>query len=207
MKFLLIYFSSSCHDIHNLSTAFFRILPNYFMNYGPIIIVFIVNPIIYYKCSNEVDRQLISSGQFTNKERNILDVFRIKFSLINVIFYICWMPNVVNAFIIWTMWFDLPVKLVIFTWYLMAITNPLQAFLNVLVYRQWSDNGLSLKNFLVKFWRPKVYEVTSNISITETSPLMSPQASTSMLYSRESILSQQEDDGFHKHSVNSCKVV
>lgn len=204
----LYYPNADCHDIHNISTAFFRVMPNYIMNYGPILLVFIANPILYYKCSKEVDRQLISSGQFTNKERAILDVFRIKFSLIIVIFYVCWIPNVVNAILLWTMWFKLPVKLVIVTWYFMAITNPLQAVLNMLVYRQWNNNW-SISDFaIIKFWKPTVHEVTSNISITENTPLLSqPTSSSSIFYSTESIVNQQDDDEFHRHSVNSCKVV
>lgn len=121
-------------------------MPNYFFNYGPILFVMIVNPIIYYKCSKEVNRQLIlRSGQYTNNERQTHDLFKIKFSLINVIFYICWMPNVINAILVWSSWSALTRTstigtIVVINWYLVAVLNPLQAFFNALVYRSWNES-------------------------------------------------------------------
>lgn len=92
--------------------------------------------------SNSIILQLmIRYGQCTNSERKIMDLFRLKFSLINIIFYICWLPNVLNGILIWSMWFDLPAKFVIATWYMEAILNPLQALFNCLVYRKWSSKN------------------------------------------------------------------
>jgi len=62
---------------------------------------------------------------------------RIKFFAINAAFYVCWLPNLINGLLLWTLWFKLPVRVVISLWYLMALTNPMQALLNSLVYRRW----------------------------------------------------------------------
>lgn len=62
--------------------------------------------------------------QFTSKERRVVDALRIKFLFINVVFYICWLPNLVNGVLVWTMWFNMPVKVIITIWYIMvSITN------------------------------------------------------------------------------------
>ncbi|KAF4524261.1 hypothetical protein B566_EDAN008809 [Ephemera danica] len=111
-------------DCHNLgSNAFVRILPNYCATYLPIAIVMVANPLLYSSSSKDV--QLIASralGQFTNKERAIVDALRLKFFAINAAFYICWLPNLINGVLLWTLWFDLPVKVVTSLWYIMVCT-------------------------------------------------------------------------------------
>jgi ocular albinism type 1 protein len=150
-------------------------MPNYILNYGTILFVMIANPILYILCSKEVDRQLIQRyGQYTHAERQINDLFKLKFSLINVIFYICWLPNIVNAVLMWTMWFNLPVNAVITTWYILAILNPLQAFFNVFVYRKWKNNlnfFTNLKNY-AKRWKRDEIDGESSATIDEQSPLI-----------------------------------
>lgn len=158
----------SCHDIRSFWTAIARVLPNYILNYGTILFVMIANPILYFLCSKEVDRQLIERyGQYTNAERQINDLFKLKFSLINLIFYICWLPNIVNAVLMWTMWFDLPVRVIVTSWYILAILNPLQAFFNVFVYRKWNQRlnfFVNLRDYFRRRFRRR--------SSDETSPLL-----------------------------------
>lgn len=75
--------------------------------------------------------------QCTTTERNINTLLKWKFLLINVVFYICWLPNLICGVTLWTAWHDLPEKFTVVMFYLMAIVNPLQAFFNALVYRKW----------------------------------------------------------------------
>lgn len=197
----------SCHDIHDLTTALIRVMPNYVLNYGPILVVMIVNPIIYFQCSKEVDKQLIQRyGQYTNNERQIHDIFKIKFSLINFVFYICWLPNIVNAILMWTMWFHLPIRVIIVSWYVMAVLNPLQAFLNVLVYRKWSNKincCISLRGFFTRCFRGKSSQ--ENQSANEVSPLLhnSPIQET-YTFSRNPSLNSS--DNFRRYSIQ-CPLV
>lgn len=58
--------------------------------------------------------------QFTSKERRVVDALRLKFFLINVVFYVCWLPNLINGILVWTMWFQMPVKVIIGVWYTMV---------------------------------------------------------------------------------------
>jgi Ocular albinism type 1 protein len=115
-----------------------RVLPNYLVTYLPIVTVMLVNPILYRQSSKEIDRQLVSRfSQITAQERQIMNKFKMKFVMITVVFYVCWMPNIINGIVLWSSWSQLPVKFVVFNWYLMAMLNPLQAFFNALVYRKW----------------------------------------------------------------------
>lgn len=182
-------------------------MPNYILNYGPILFVMIANPVIYVQCSKEVDRQLVQRyGQYTNNERQIHDMFKIKFSLINLIFYICWLPNVVNAVLLWTMWFDLPIRTIIISWYIIAVLNPLQAFLNALVYRKW-DNKIncfcSFKDYVIKRFRGNV--TNAQAPSNETSPLLhNTPIQETHAFSRNN--SQGNNENFHRYSIQ-CNCV
>ncbi|CAH0554404.1 unnamed protein product [Brassicogethes aeneus] len=137
---LLYIPDANCHTSSSLQAAIYRILPNYIATYAPIATVMIANPVLY-KYSVKDMRQIITStsGQFTSKERDVIDAVKIKFSVINIAFYVCWVPNLINGVLLWTLWFHLPATCVISIWYLMALLNPLQALLNCLVYRRWSS--------------------------------------------------------------------
>lgn len=179
-------------------------MPNYILNYGPILMVMIANPILYYMCSKEVDRQLIQRyGQYTNNERQIHDLFKLKFSMINIIFYICWMPNIINAVLMWTMWFHLPVRVIIISWYIMAVLNPLQAFFNVLVYRKWNNKlncFISLRNRILRRFRGNV--INAQPSPSETSPLLHSVTETQTFSQWPSQNSPEgESENFRLHSI------
>lgn len=145
--FFFTIFRSSCHAMG--TSAFARILPNYFFTYVPIIIVMIVNPVFYWRTSIKVGAQftvtykrkmpviyniiycivqsfqaeemVVSvSGRYTHNERKHLRSLRLKFFCINLVYYICWLPNIVNAILLWTLWDDLPRTIVLVDWYLMV---------------------------------------------------------------------------------------
>lgn len=192
-------------------------MPNYVLNYGPILMVMIVNPILYIKCSKEVDKQLIQRyGQYTNNERQIHDMFKFKFSLINLIFFVCWLPNIINAILMWTMWFHLPVRIIIISWYIMAVLNPLQAFLNALVYRKWNNKincCITFRNCLTKRFRGNV--INAQPSLNEASPLLRT-SSTNIQTAESRTFSQPprsppnspetSDVNFHRYSIQ-CSLI
>lgn len=169
----------------------------------------IMNPIIYYQCSKEVDRQLIQRfGQYTNNERQIHDLFKMKFSLINLIFYICWLPNIVNAILMWTMWYEISRfntigQIVVINWYIIAVLNPLQAFFNALVYRKWnegicSEDGSIRKWFAAKFRRRQNgLNYTTTQIISESTPLLNPSRSQDQ---------NENDEEFHRYSIQ-CPLI
>ncbi|CAH0720910.1 unnamed protein product, partial [Brenthis ino] len=141
--------NAKCHNITSISTAFLRILPNYCATYLPIAMVMVVNPIIYIMASKKIEMAVaLPLAQFTSKERRVVDTLRLKFFLINAVFYVCWLPNLVNGVLVWTMWFNMPVKVIITIWYIMALLNPMQALLNAMVYRKWSPIERKLRPML-----------------------------------------------------------
>ena len=61
-----------------------------------------------------------SLGRFTHTERRVVDGLKRKFLAINGVFYLCWLPNVLNGIILWTAWDHLPKSVILVVWYLMV---------------------------------------------------------------------------------------
>lgn len=209
----ILFFYSSCHNYSDISTALLHKLPNYLVNHVPILFVMIANPIIYVQCSREVDKQLIQRyGQYTNNERQVHDLFKIKFSLINIIFYVCWLPNILNAIFIWSMWSRLSrdpfAKIVVFNWYIIAVLNPLQAFFNAFVYRKWNEKLYGccwIKNCISR-WCESRRNYTTQV-ITESTPLLQSSSSQNAdEIDRINLETQQDDPKFYKFSIQ-CPLV
>jgi len=164
--------NADCHNLGPDESAFVRILPNYLLTYLPMITVMVVNPILYLCSLNTVTSLITSSlAQYTRKERTIIDAVKVKFGLILLVFYVCWLPNLVNSVLLWSEWFDLPVQTVSVLLYFMATLNPMQALLNSLVYRRANDKLVS------PFHRKSKKEPT------ETTPLMPSDINGSSLVS------------------------
>ncbi|CAL4128617.1 unnamed protein product [Meganyctiphanes norvegica] len=132
----------NCHDS---PSPYLTFLPNYMSTFIPILFVMISNPILYYIAFAKVEEQITSArGRFTDSERHIVDTLRRKFLMINVVFYICWLPNILNGIILWSDWENLPKITLFVIWYLMAVLNPLQAVFNSVVYRSWAPGSTIL---------------------------------------------------------------
>lgn len=81
----------------------------------------ILNPVLYFSLSYDVEIIISRSlAQFTNKERQIVDVIKLKFLLINFSFYLCWLPNLVNGILIWSFKFSPHGEIIVMLWYLMV---------------------------------------------------------------------------------------
>ncbi|XP_066995800.2 G-protein coupled receptor 143 isoform X2 [Anabrus simplex] len=162
---LLYVPDANCHSMGSLSSAMVRILPNYCATYLPMAVVMVANPSLYLFSTRDVEKVISRSlSQYTRKERDIVDAIKLKFSLINVAFYICWLPNIINGILLWVLWFNLPEKVIVTLWYIMAVTNPLQALFNSLVYRRWSSSSERV------YWPCReAYSVGPSISSDSTS--------------------------------------
>ncbi|KAF7279140.1 hypothetical protein GWI33_007554 [Rhynchophorus ferrugineus] len=136
---LLYYPKADCHASLTTDIVLFRFLPNYAATYLPLLIVMITNPILYHDSVGDMKKIITSvSGQLTSRERHIVEAIHIKFCIIILVFYLCWIPNLINGILVWTLWVEFPRDVIIIIWYIMALTNPLQAFLNAIVYRRWN---------------------------------------------------------------------
>ncbi|XP_034231570.1 G-protein coupled receptor 143-like [Thrips palmi] len=131
--------NANCHNLKSLGSAVLHILPNYLATYVPMAVVMVANPILYCDVARAVHTAVVCSlAQFTSKERGLVDTVRLKLALINLAFYACWLPNIINGILLWTLWYDLPTNVIISLWYIMAVMNPLQALFNSMVYRRWT---------------------------------------------------------------------
>lgn len=180
--------NANCHNLNSLSSAIIHILPNYFATYIPICIVMVTNPILYISSSKDVENLItLRFNRFTSKEREVIDAIKIKFCLINFVFYICWLPNLINGVLLWTLWFNLPANTIIALWYIMAVTNPLQALCNCMVYRRWAGTT-------EKLYIPFRREVgTGVLPESDSSPVAQPWSdSKSDLDERTPLLQRDE---------------
>lgn len=113
--------SCSCHSLTSLSSAILRILPNYFATYVLLGVVMIANPILYVASTRDLETAVLHSmAQMTGRERKLIQTIRLKFALINLVYYVCWTPNLINGALLWTLWFQLPINAVITLWYMMV---------------------------------------------------------------------------------------
>ncbi|XP_064620704.1 G-protein coupled receptor 143-like [Lineus longissimus] len=110
-------------------------VPHFLSYYIPLVFVMITNPLLYIYASKLV-KGLVSgrSGRYTDSERSIVVRIREKFFLIMLVFYVCWLVNVINGILLI---FKHQVSSGVFValWNAMAVLNPLQAVLNTLVYK------------------------------------------------------------------------
>lgn len=132
--------NADCNNLGPGESPFVRILPNYVMVYLPMVTVMVINPVLYMLSSQTVHELVCQRfSQFTRKERTVVDTFKVKFGIINIVFYLCWLPNLVNGVTLWTQWYSLPRETMYALWYFMALMNPLQALFNSLVYRRANE--------------------------------------------------------------------
>ncbi|XP_072034416.1 G-protein coupled receptor 143-like [Amphiura filiformis] len=125
--------------------AWKEMLPHYLAMYIPMLFVMVANPILYWQSFKKVGPLLMASGMYTDRERKIKTQIQVKFLRIVLVFYICWTANIIN---VGTLIFQASSgyenirefnTFSEIVWIVMAVFNPLQAFLNALVY--WGPAG------------------------------------------------------------------
>ncbi|XP_064118344.1 G-protein coupled receptor 143-like [Macrobrachium nipponense] len=163
---LILYLPDlNCHS--KAVNPYMRFLPNYLSSFLPIVVVMIGNPILYCISFSGVEKQIMSArGRFTHAERRVVDGLLKKFFLINAVFYLCWLPNIVNGIVLWTAWDNLPRNFVLVVWYLMAILNPLQAVFNCMVYRAWDTGSVITR----PGWFPQILWPKSSAAYQQMEP-------------------------------------
>ncbi|XP_014203551.1 G-protein coupled receptor 143-like [Copidosoma floridanum] len=173
---LLYYPDADCHSLSSLSSALRRILPNYIATYVLLFTVMLVNPVLYLLSSSDLKNVVTCTmAQMTGRERKLFQTVKLKFFMTNLVYYVCWLPNVVNGVLLWTLWFNLPIKVIITLWYIMAVTNPLQALFNALVYKRWGGRERFRMEWFYKLKRLKsnyFKHSADNSEASESSPLV-----------------------------------
>lgn len=137
MNEIILNYFFRCHSYQSLKLALIKVLPNYLATYIPITAIMITNPILYKYSSQDMENVVHRSlGQITSKERDVIDAIKMKFFLINAAFYVCWAPNLISGFLLWTLWWHLPVGFLIGIWYIMV-----NIFLNFLI-TEWRKKNV-----------------------------------------------------------------
>ena len=101
--------------------ALMQYLPNHIATYIPIVITCLATPILFISAFRQAETSMQRRyARYTTTERRLIDSLKVKFVLIVSVFYLCWMPNLVNGLILWTSWNNLPMTWIVANWYLMV---------------------------------------------------------------------------------------
>ncbi|XP_062513722.1 G-protein coupled receptor 143-like [Corticium candelabrum] len=98
----------------------------------PVFTVMVANPLLYFVSSHRIRDQLRSTGRYTDDERHLLNVVKIKFLLMMFVFYFCWWTAIMALVI--NVQDQCTHKTYSILLILSAAFNPLQGLLNCLVY-------------------------------------------------------------------------
>ncbi|CAG0914924.1 unnamed protein product [Notodromas monacha] len=177
-----LYFPNfNCH--RGEPNGYLYVLPNYISTYLPVLVVMVANPIIYKIAFGQVEIYVAQTrGIITSEEHRAVDALKWKFFCIILAFYICWLPNLINGILLWTNWPDLPRAGILGLWYLMAVVNPLQAVLNVIVYGKWRNCFTWFSNSLCCLWGKKSEDLNERSLLLESSFTHSINGEGSYMY-------------------------
>ncbi|XP_017579075.1 G-protein coupled receptor 143 [Pygocentrus nattereri] len=132
-------------------------IPHYVTTYTPLLLVLLVNPILFTRTVSAVTSLLKGrQGIYTENERRLGTEIKIRFFKILLVFFICWLPNLINESLLFYLEMQTDIKaselknirnVALITWFIMGILNPMQAFLNTLAFHGWTglDVDLSLQ--------------------------------------------------------------
>ncbi|XP_068602742.1 G-protein coupled receptor 143 [Brachionichthys hirsutus] len=123
-------------------------VPHYVTTYAPMLLVFLANPIFFNRTLSAVTSLLKGrQGIYTENERRLANEIKIRFFKIMLVFSICWIPNIVNESLLFYLEMQADISgpgfrdirnVALITWFIMAILNPMQAFLNTLAFHGWT---------------------------------------------------------------------
>ena len=124
-----------------------RLIGSYFLMYMPLVVVMVTNPFLYRHTTRAYREELHKTGKYSTEERQKVNKAKRNFMLYTVVFYVCWLPSVVNLIAALITHFTGVVRVPFPIWIINGICNPLQGFLNSLSYGKMvpraSRNGQS----------------------------------------------------------------
>ncbi|XP_039599518.1 G-protein coupled receptor 143 isoform X1 [Polypterus senegalus] len=123
-------------------------VPHYITTYVPLLLVLLINPVLFGRTVATVTSLLKGrQGIYTENERRLGMEIKIKFFKIMLVFFICWLPNLINESILFYLEMQEDFKgshlknarnAALITWFIMGILNPMQGFLNTLAFYGWT---------------------------------------------------------------------
>ncbi|XP_035605387.1 G-protein coupled receptor 143-like [Oncorhynchus keta] len=123
-------------------------IPHYITTYAPLLLVLIVNPTLFARTVSAVTSLLKGrQGIYTENERRLGTEIKIRFFKIMLVFFICWLPNIINESLLFYLEMQTDIKAgdlknirnaALITWFIMGILNPMSGFLNTLAFHGWT---------------------------------------------------------------------
>ncbi|CDQ60628.1 unnamed protein product [Oncorhynchus mykiss] len=123
-------------------------IPHYITTYAPLMLVLIVNPTLFARTVSAVTALLKGrQGIYTKNERRLGTEIKIRFFKIMLVFFICWLPNIINESLLFYLEMQTDIKAsdlknirntALITWFIMGILNPMSGFLNTLAFHGWT---------------------------------------------------------------------
>ncbi|KAM8749129.1 G-protein coupled receptor 143 [Acanthopagrus schlegelii] len=123
-------------------------IPHYVTTYAPMLLVLVANPVFFSRTISAVTSLLKGrQGIYTENERRLATEIKIRFFKIMLVFFICWVPNIINESLLFYLEMQTDINdngfrdvrnAALITWFIMGILNPMQAFLNTLAFHGWT---------------------------------------------------------------------
>ncbi|KAF7665432.1 hypothetical protein LDENG_00143670 [Lucifuga dentata] len=123
-------------------------IPHYATTYAPMLLVLIANSVFFNRTISAVTSLLKGrQGIYTENERRLATEIKIRFFKIMLVFFVCWIPNIINEILLFFLEMQTDINddsfrnirnTALIMWFIMGILNPMQAFLNTLAFHGWT---------------------------------------------------------------------
>ncbi|CAB1347233.1 unnamed protein product [Coregonus sp. 'balchen'] len=145
---VFLYHHPLSHDHMGCENGLQHAIPHYITTYAPLLLVLIVNPTLFARTVSAVTALLKGrQGIYTENERRLGTEIKIRFFKIMLVFFICWLPNIINESLLFYLEMQMDIKdgdlknirnTALITWFIMGILNPMSGFLNTLAFHGWT---------------------------------------------------------------------
>uniref|UniRef100_A0A4W4GRM9 G-protein coupled receptor 143 n=1 Tax=Electrophorus electricus TaxID=8005 RepID=A0A4W4GRM9_ELEEL len=147
----MLYYPS----VSSCKNGLLHAIPHYVTTYAPLLLVLTVNPPLFALTVTSVTSLLKGpQGIYTENERRLGTEIKIRFFKIFLVFFICWLPNLINESLLFYLEMQDDIRATelrsirnaaLITWFIMGILNPMQGFLNTLAFHGWTGLDMDLR--------------------------------------------------------------
>ncbi|KAM6144005.1 G-protein coupled receptor 143 [Erethizon dorsatum] len=131
-------------------------IPHYVTTYLPLLLVLVANPVLFHKTVAAVASLLKGrKGIYTENERRMGAVIKIRFLKIMLVLVACWLPNIINESLLFYLEMQPDIdreslrrirNAAKTTWFILGILNPAQGFLLSLAFYGWTGCSLDFQS-------------------------------------------------------------
>ncbi|XP_019945235.2 G-protein coupled receptor 143 [Paralichthys olivaceus] len=187
-------------------------IPHYVTTYAPMLLVLAANPIFFNRTISAVTSLLKGrQGIYTENERRLANEIKIRFFKMMLVFFICWVPNIINESLLFYLEMQTDINdnslrnvrnAALITWFIMGILNPMQAFINTLAFHGWTgfDIDFSLQRRRELAWDSLSTSVPNTAS-------HNPMVGTTLLYQSHIQEAKKSMAGNGQHQSDAISVL